>query len=230
MVAPSTAARLAPGTWEHARDCGRGSVDFEQRDPQARPDVRIVGERHPEAQQPGYLRMRMDTLRPAKRHAWRCVDGAPLGRCRGCRYDRHSARLVSLRCTSGLLGISETSSDMRHLLASETADVSAAEAVALFCYQVRQWFGAFAAVPGGFDTLVFAGGVGGSAPSIRQRICAGLGFLGIELEAQRNAHHASLISTDAGRVQIRVIHTDEEIVIAKSTARVLNLQRGNPKP
>jgi acetate kinase len=131
---------------------------------------------------------------------------------------------------SGLLGVSETSADMRDLLACETRDARAAEAVALFCYQVRKGIGAFAAALNGLDTLVFAGGIGESASVIRQRICDGLGFLGIELDPQRNARHASLISTDAGRVKVRVINTDEEIVIAKSAARVLHLHRGTHKP
>jgi acetate kinase len=131
---------------------------------------------------------------------------------------------------SGLLGVSETSSDMRDLLACEKADVRAAEAVALFCYQVKKCIGAFAAVLGGLDTLVFAGGIGESAPVIRQRICDDLRFLGIAIDPKRNAQNAPLISTDAARAQVRVIHTDEEIVIAKSTARVLHLQRGNRKP
>ena len=131
---------------------------------------------------------------------------------------------------SGLLGLSQTSSDMRDLLARETRDVRAAEAVALFCYQVRKWIGAFAAALGGLDTLVFAGGIGESAPIIRQRNCDELGFLGIELNRQRNARQAPLISSNSGRVQVRVINTDEEIVIAKSAARVLHLHRGNPKP
>src|SRR5207302_8691751 len=82
---------------------------------------------------------------------------------------------------SGLLGVSETSSDMRDLLAREAADVRAAEAVALFCYQAKKWIGAFAAALGGLDTLVFAGGIGENTPAIRTRICEGLGFLGIEL-------------------------------------------------
>ena len=124
---------------------------------------------------------------------------------------------------SGLLGISETSSDMRDLLDREAQDVRAAEAVALFCYQVMKWIGAFAAVLGGLDTLVFAGGIGENAPLIRQRICDGLGFLGIELNQLRNTQHASLISPDVGRVKVRVIRTDEELMIAKSVARVLNL-------
>ncbi|MEO9078860.1 MAG: acetate/propionate family kinase [Rhodanobacter sp.] len=131
---------------------------------------------------------------------------------------------------SGLLGISETSSDMRDLLDCENRDVRAAEAVALFCYQIKKWIGAFAAALGGLDTLVFAGGIGESSSVVRQRICDDLGFLGIELDQQRNDGHASRISTDDGRVQVRVIHTDEEIVIAKSTTRIFHLQRGIPTP
>ena len=83
---------------------------------------------------------------------------------------------------SGLLGVSETSSDMRDLLAQEASDIRAAEAVALFCYQAKKWIGSFAAALGGLDTLVFAGGIGENAPLVRARICDGLGFLGIELE------------------------------------------------
>ena len=124
---------------------------------------------------------------------------------------------------SGLLGVSETSSDMRDLLDHETQDVRAAEAVALFCYQVKKWIGAFAAALGGLDTLVFAGGIGEYAPTIRARICDGLGFLGIELEAQRNAATEGVISAPASRVVVRVIHTDEERMIATMVCRVLGL-------
>jgi acetate kinase len=124
---------------------------------------------------------------------------------------------------SGLLGVSETSSDMRDLLDRETQDVRGAEAVALFCYQARKWIGAFAAALGGLDTLVFAGGIGENAPPVRERICDGLGCLGIELDLERNAKNAPLISPDAGRVTVRVIRTDEELMIARSAARVLNL-------
>jgi acetate kinase len=124
---------------------------------------------------------------------------------------------------SGLLGMSETSSDMRDLLKCEKRDVRAAEAVALFCYQVKKWIGAFAAALGGLDTLVFAGGIGENAPSVRARICEELEFLGIDLNQKRNAAHAPLISPDSGRVKVRVIHTDEELMIARSVVRVLNL-------
>jgi acetate kinase len=124
---------------------------------------------------------------------------------------------------SGLLGVSETSSDMHDLLDREIQDVRAAEAIALFCYQVKKWIGAFAAALGGLETLVFAGGIGENAPSVRARICDGLGFLGIELDETRNAKSAPLISPDASRVAVRVIRTDEELMIATSVARLLSL-------
>jgi acetate kinase len=122
---------------------------------------------------------------------------------------------------SGLLGISETSSDMRDLLACETHDVRAAEAVALFCYQAKKCLGAYAAALGGLDTLVFAGGIGENAAPVRARICEGLAFLGIELDPSRNARHADVISTDASRVTVRIIRTDEELMIARSVSRLL---------
>lgn len=120
---------------------------------------------------------------------------------------------------SGLLGVSETSSDMRDLLAQEGNDVRAAEAVALFCYQARKWIGSFAAALGGLDTLVFSGGIGENAPLVRARICEGLNFLGIELSEPRNAEGAGVISTDASRATVRVIRTDEELTIARSVLR-----------
>ena len=122
---------------------------------------------------------------------------------------------------SGLLGVSETSSDMRDLCTSEATDVRAAEAVALFCYQAKKWIGSFAAALGGLDTLVFAGGIGENAPVVRARICDGLGFLGIELNESRNAETAGVISTDASRATVRVIRTDEELMIARSVYRVV---------
>jgi len=124
---------------------------------------------------------------------------------------------------SGLLGVSETSSDMHDLLDLETRDVRAVEAVALFCYQVKKWIGAFAAALGGLDTLVFAGGIGENAPTVRARICDGLGFLGIELEEKRNTAGEGVISSMESPVAIRVLHTDEECMIAKTVFRVLDL-------
>jgi acetate kinase len=124
---------------------------------------------------------------------------------------------------SGLLGVSETSSDMHDLLELEARDVRAAEAVALFCYQVKKWIGSFAAALGGVDTLVFAGGIGENAPPIRSRICDGLGFLGIELEEKQNTANEGVISIAASQVAVRVIRTDEEHMIAKTVCRVLGI-------
>jgi acetate kinase len=124
---------------------------------------------------------------------------------------------------SGLLGVSETSSDMHELLKIETQDIRAAEAIALFCYQVKKWIGSFAAALGGLDTLVFAGGIGENAPPVRARICDGLGFLGIDIEEKRNAANEAVISAATGRVIVRVIKTDEEWMIANIVSRVLGL-------
>jgi acetate kinase len=122
---------------------------------------------------------------------------------------------------AGLLGVSETSSDMRDLIEHERQDTRAAEAVALFCYQAKKWVGSFAVALGGLDTLVFAGGIGENAPSVRERICEGLDFLGIRLDKTRNKKNAATISTNASRVKIRVIRTDEEQMIARSVSRIL---------
>jgi acetate kinase len=124
---------------------------------------------------------------------------------------------------SGLIGISETSSDMQDLLDMEKDDIRAAEAVALFCYQVKKWIGAFAAALGGLDTLVFAGGIGENASPIRARICDGLGFLGLEIDEKRNAANDGMISSVDSRIAVRVIHTDEELMIAETVCSVLSL-------
>ena len=139
------------------------------------------------------------------------------------RTEKMSARQFNemVNFQSGLLGVSETSSDMRDLQSREQEDSRASEAIALFCYQVKKWIGAFAAALGGLDTLVFTGGIGENGPAVRARICDGLGFLGIELEEERNAANATVISTDAGRVSVRVIRTDEEVMIAKMVCRLL---------
>jgi acetate kinase len=126
---------------------------------------------------------------------------------------------------SGLLGISETSSDMRDLLATEAEDIRAAEAVALFCYQAKKWIGAFAATLGGLDTLVFAGGIGENCPVIRSNICEGLEFLGIGLNEKLNRKNAPIISNEKASVAVRVIHTDEEWMIAKIVSRILIINK-----
>ena len=122
---------------------------------------------------------------------------------------------------AGLLGISETSSDMRELLKQQTEDVRAAEAVALFCYQAKKWICALAGVLEGLDTLVFAGGIGENAAEIRSRICNGLGFIGIDIDEIANQAGAALISSAASAVSVRVIATDEESMIAQDAYRVL---------
>lgn len=118
---------------------------------------------------------------------------------------------------SGLVGVSETSSDMQDLLQKEKEDVRAAEAVALFCYSVKKWIGAFTAVLNGLDTLVFSGGIGENAAEIRSRICKDFDYLGIEIDEEENQKNATIISTIKSKVNVYVIPTDEEIIIAKST-------------
>ena len=122
---------------------------------------------------------------------------------------------------SGLLGLSETSSDIRDLLACEGRDVRAAEAVALFCYQAKKWIGSFAAALGGLDSLVFSGGIGEHSAVIRARICEGLQFLGMTIDETRNGAGDAVISTDGSRMTVRVMHTDEEREIAQSVFHVL---------
>jgi acetate kinase len=118
---------------------------------------------------------------------------------------------------------------MRDLLSREARDERAAVAVELFCYQARKWIGAYAAALGGLDTLVFAGGIGENSPAVRERICEGLGFLGVRLDAGRNRANAPLISRRAGAAAVRVIRTDEELMIARSVARLLGLGRRRKK-
>lgn len=124
---------------------------------------------------------------------------------------------------SGLLGISESSSDVRDLLDREATDPRAREALAIFCYQAKKWIGSFAAALGGIDTLVFAGGIGENSAPVRGRICAGLEFLGMRVDELRNQQNSALISNADSAVAIRVIHTDEESVIADLTAGLLGM-------
>lgn len=128
---------------------------------------------------------------------------------------------------SGLLGVSETSGDVRDLLEREAHDPRAALALALFCYHVKKRIGAFAAALGGVDSIVFAGGIGENAPAIRARIFAGLEFLGVDLDPGRNARNAALISSPSSRVGVRVIHTNEEVMIARAAASVLAAANAN---
>lgn len=124
---------------------------------------------------------------------------------------------------SGLLGVSESSADVRDLLDREASDPRAAEALALFCYQAKKWIGAFSAALGGLDTLVFAGGIGENAAPVRRRICDGLEYLGIDIDDRANRRHARRISTKRAAVAVRVIRTDEESVIAALSIGLLKL-------
>lgn len=126
---------------------------------------------------------------------------------------------------AGLLGVSGTSSDLRELLATEASDHRAAEAVDLFCYRVRQAIGGFAAVLGGIDRLVFTGGIGENAPVIRERVCAGLEFLGIALDQGSNAQGRAIISMPSSAVPVHVMATDEEAIIAEAV--IAHLQQEN---
>ncbi len=121
---------------------------------------------------------------------------------------------------SGLLGVSGTSSDMRDLLANQN-DARAAEAVDLFCYTAKKWIGALTASLGGLDTLVFAGGIGEHSSEVRKRICQGLEFLGVKIDDAKNSSNAAVISVGSSSVAVRVIPTDEELMIAREIPRTL---------
>ena len=152
----------------------------------------------------------------------RCGDLDPsvivyLLRERGMTADAIS-RLINRQ--SGLLGASGTSGDMRDLLSAEASDPRAADAIALFCYQAKKYLGASAAALGGLDLLVFTAGIGERAAPVRERICAGLKFLGIELDGERNRRHEPVISSGQSRVTVRVIRTNEELMIARYASRM----------
>ncbi len=116
---------------------------------------------------------------------------------------------------SGLLGISETSADMRELIEIEGTDERAAEAIEFFCYQTKKWIGSFAAALGGMDVLVFSGGIGENSPDVRSRICSNLAFLGIELDEIKNINNQTIISADRSKVNVYIIKTNEQLMIAK---------------
>jgi len=129
---------------------------------------------------------------------------------------------------SGLLGVSGSTGDMQELLAREPEDQEAATAVQLFCYQARKSLGALAAVLGGLETLVFTGGIGEHASPVRERICEGLDFLGVLVDRSQNTAHASVISAASNRVTVRVMQTDEDLMIARHTAQVIR-DEGAPR-
>lgn len=126
---------------------------------------------------------------------------------------------------SGLLGVSETSSDLRDLLARQNEDIRAAEAVEMFCYHSRKWIGSLASVLGGLDTLVFSGGIGENSGEVRARICKGLSFLGVTLDEDRNSVNAPVISFSSSPVTVRVIRTNEERMIAKAALEIIREEK-----
>lgn len=122
---------------------------------------------------------------------------------------------------SGLLAISGVTGDMRELLEREGADASSRLAIDIYAYQIRKSIGSFAAALGGLDQIVFSGGIGEHAPEVRRRICNGLEFLGVRLDPERNAASHEVISTSDSRIAVRVIPTDEEVMIAQATFDIL---------
>ncbi|HCB57047.1 MAG TPA: acetate/propionate family kinase [Arthrobacter bacterium] len=126
---------------------------------------------------------------------------------------------------AGLLGVSGISADMRDLLKRESTDGHAAEAVGLFCYQAKKYLGALATVLGGLDTLVFTGGIGEHAASVRLRICEGLEFLGIRIDPLCNEAHAPVISPEGSSATVRVMRTDEDLMIARHTRELMEKNR-----
>jgi acetate kinase len=122
---------------------------------------------------------------------------------------------------SGLLGVSGSSEDMRDLLEKSPNDPHAAEAVELFCYRAKKYIGAYAAALGGLDLLVFTGGIGEHAAPVREKICAGLEFLGVQLDPQRNGSNAPLISRADTRVKVCVIETNEDLMIVRHVRSAL---------
>lgn len=126
---------------------------------------------------------------------------------------------------AGLLGVSGISSDMRDLLKKEKSEAHAREAVDLFCYRAKKYLGAMAAVLGGLDTLVFTAGIGENSPAVRQRICQNMGFLGIDLDEQRNQANAAIISPEGASVTVRVMKTDEDLMVARHTYSLIRKNR-----
>ncbi len=130
-----------------------------------------------------------------------------------------------LNKTSGLLGVSGSSEDMQDLLERSKSDSRAALAIELFCRRVKKYLGAYAAVLGGLDAVVFTAGIGEHAPEVRERICSGLQFMGVHLDPASNLNTAPVISSKSSQVKVRVIKTNEELMIARHTANLMASQR-----
>ncbi len=123
---------------------------------------------------------------------------------------------------SGLLGVSGISSDMKTLLDQRATNAEAALAIQIFCYQIRKFIGAYAAVLNGLDTLVFTGGIGERSADIRAEICSGLSYLGVAIDQEANELANPVISTAHSQVTVRVTPTDEDLMIARHTARLIS--------
>ena len=131
-------------------------------------------------------------------------------------FDAHG--LVELvNHQSGLLGVSGISSDMKTLLERADTEPDAAMAVQMFCYQLRKQIGALSAALGGLDILVFTGGIGERAGPVRWEACSSLEHLGVRLDRERNDSNADTISTPDCRCLVRVIPTNEDLMIAWHT-------------
>eukprot|EP01042_Synura_sphagnicola_P030950 gene30950-39853_t len=122
---------------------------------------------------------------------------------------------------SGVLAISERSDDFKDLLAFEDSDPKCHLAIEYFCYHVRKHMGALVGALNGLDVLVFSAGIGEKSVELRKRICQGLEYLGVEIDDARNARNETVISTDSSRVVVRVINTNEEVVIARQSRKVV---------
>jgi acetate kinase len=110
---------------------------------------------------------------------------------------------------------------VKTLLDARSTNAEAAMAIEMFCYQIRKTIGALAAALAGLDMLVFTGGIGEHAAAIRAEVCAGLAHLGVTLDAQRNNSNEDTISAADGRVRVRVIPTNENLMVARHTARLV---------
>lgn len=135
-------------------------------------------------------------------------------------YDAaHLSELVNLK--SGLLGVSGLSSDVKTLLDAQGSNADAAEAIEMFCYQIRKAIGALAAALGGLDLLVFTGGIGEHAAAVRAQACQGLAHLGLAIDPRRNRSNRDTISSAGSRCRVRVIPTNENLMVARHAARLV---------
>jgi acetate kinase len=130
---------------------------------------------------------------------------------------------------SGLIGISGESSDMREILSSKNEQKRAKHAFDLFCYRIKKYLGSYAAAMGGLDAFIFTGGIGENSYEIREEVCNDLEFLGIEMDQQRNKNRANIISSDKSRVKVLRVPTNEELVIALDTAKIVEGKLANAK-